>query len=82
MKSASSDDEDVVEQSLMQLDPVSGETSDEDEEGELHILMLNPESLLDDPDISHGQRFSGPMHFELRTLSSRGEWSAFGRGKN
>ena len=36
----------------MQLDPVSGGTSDEDEEGELHIRMLNPDSLLDDPDIA------------------------------
>ena len=54
IESASSDDEDVVEQSLMQLDPVSGGTSDEDEdgEGELHILMLDPDSLLDDPDIA------------------------------
>ena len=29
LESASSDDEDVVEQSLMQLDPVSGGTTDE-----------------------------------------------------
>ena len=52
IESASSDDEDVVEQSLMQLDPVSGETSDEEEEGELHILMLDPDSLLGDPDVA------------------------------
>ena len=52
LESASSDDEDVVEQSLMQLDPASGETSDEEEEGEYHILMLDPDSLLDDPDIA------------------------------
>ena len=52
LESASSDDEDIVEQSLMQLDPVSGETSEEEEEGDLHILMLNPDSLLDDPDIA------------------------------
>ena len=52
LESASSDDEDVVEQSLMQLDPVSGGTSDEEEEGELHILMLDPDSLLNDPDIA------------------------------
>ena len=60
LESASSDDEDVVEQSLMQLDPVSGGTSDEDEEGELHILMLNPDSLLDDPDIAMDGIFLDP----------------------
>ena len=52
LESASSDDEDIVEQSLMQLDPVSGGTSEEEEEGDLHILMLDPDSLLDDPDIA------------------------------
>ena len=54
LESATSNDEDIVEQSLMQLDPVSGGTSEEEEEeeGDLHILMLNPDSLLDDPDIA------------------------------
>ena len=59
LESASSDDEEVVEQSLMQLDPASGGTSDEDE-GELHILMLNPDSLLDDPDINMSNVFLDP----------------------
>ena len=60
LESASSDDEDVVEQSLMQLDPVSGGTTDEEEEGELHILMLDPDSLLDDPDINMDSVFLDP----------------------
>ena len=42
MESASSDDEDVVEQSLMQLENESG---DDEEEGDLHILMLAPDLL-------------------------------------
>ena len=60
LENASSDDEDVVEQSLMQLDPVSGGTSDEEEEGELLILMLDPDSLLDDPDINMDSVFLDP----------------------
>ena len=60
LESASSDDEDVVEQSLMQLDPVSGGTTDEEEEGELHILMLDPDSLFDDPDINMDSVFLDP----------------------
>ena len=42
------------------MDPVSGGTSDEEEEGELHILMLNPDSLLDDPDIAIDSVFLDP----------------------
>ena len=60
LDSASSEDEEVVEQSLMQLDPVSGGTTDEEEEGELHILMLDPDSLLDDPDINMDSVFLDP----------------------
>ena len=53
LKSASSDDEDVVEQSLMQMENTSGAASEEEEgEGDLHILMLDPESLIDDPDVA------------------------------
>ena len=44
----------------MQLDPVSGGTSDEEEEGELDILMLDPDSLLDDPDINMDSVFLDP----------------------
>ena len=57
---SSSDDEEIVEQSLMQLDPVSGRTSEEEEEGDLHISMLNPDSLLDDPDIAMESIFLDP----------------------
>ena len=51
LESASSDDEDVVEQSLMQLENASGNTSDDEEEGEVHILVLTPD-LLKDQDIA------------------------------
>ena len=48
VESASSDDEDVVEQSLMQLENVSGDDDDEDEvEGDFHILVLTPDMLKD-----------------------------------
>ena len=69
IESASSDDEDVVEQSLMQWDPVSGETSDEEEEGELHILMLDPDSLLGDPDVAMDSIFLDP-NASTETLGS------------
>ena len=46
LESASSDDEDIVEQSLMQLENASGDEVDE-EEGDLHLLMLAPDLLMD-----------------------------------
>ena len=48
LESTSSDDEAVVEQSLMQLD---SESDGEDEDGELHLLMLAPD-LFNDQDAS------------------------------
>ena len=48
LESASSDDDDVVEQSLMQLENASG---DDEEEGDFHILMLAPD-LLSDHDVT------------------------------
>ena len=53
----------------MQLDPVSGGTSDEDEEGELHILMLDPDSLLNDPDVAMDSIFLEP-NTSTETLGS------------
>ena len=52
--SASSDDEDVVEQSLLQLDDACGDTQgeEEEEEGDLHILLMDPDLLLDDSDVN------------------------------
>ena len=47
----SSDDEDVVAQSLMQLENDASQTSDDEEEGDLHILMISPD-LLSDPDVA------------------------------
>ena len=48
VESASSDDEDVVEQSLLQLENVSGDEDYEDEvEGDFHIMMLTPDLLTD-----------------------------------
>ena len=52
LESASSDDEDVVEQSLMQLENASGDASEGEKEGDLHILMLDPELLIDDQDVA------------------------------
>ena len=54
LESASSEDKDVVEQSLMQLDAVS--SSDvleeaEEEDSDPHILMINPDPLLTDDDV-------------------------------
>ena len=46
LESTSSDDENVVEQSLMQLDSESGD-EDDDEDGDLHLLMLAPDLLMD-----------------------------------
>ena len=48
LESASSDADDIVEQSLMQLENASG---DDEEEGDFHILMLAPD-LLSDHDIT------------------------------
>ena len=48
LESASSDDDDIVEQSLLQLENASG---DEEEEGDFHILMLAPD-LLSDHDVT------------------------------
>ena len=48
VESASSDDEDVVEQSLLQLENVSGDEDDDDEvEGDFHIMVLTPDLLKD-----------------------------------
>ena len=52
LESASSDGEDIVEQSLMQLDAVSSsEVLDEEGDSNLHILMMNPDPLLSETDI-------------------------------
>ena len=52
LESASSDDETVVEQSLMQIDPGSShEDLDEGENSDLHILVLDPNPSLDETDV-------------------------------
>ena len=53
LESASSDDEYVVEQSLMQLENASSsEVLEEEEESDLHILFIDPEWLLEDHDVA------------------------------
>ena len=56
LEDASSDDEAVVEQSLMQLDPVSSsEVLDEEGDSDLHILMVDPDPLLSETDFIMGE---------------------------
>ena len=59
LESSSSDDEAVVEQSLMQLDSESGDEED-DEDGELHLLMLASDLLMDQ-DVSMDSVLFFPM---------------------
>ena len=51
VESASSDDEDVVEQSLLQLENVSGEDDEDEVEGDFHIMVLTPDLLKNHDDL-------------------------------
>ena len=68
LESASSEDEEVVEQSLMQLDATSSsEVLDKEEDSNLHILMINPDPLLTDDDVV----------MERKRSLARDYWSIF-----
>ena len=52
LESQSSDDEAVVEHSLLQMENDSSDTQEEDVEGDLHIMLMEPNALFDDPDVN------------------------------